>query len=45
MELSDSSVKSGTLGSTGLARLEGIEPGDVTITFPGMDKWYEHNFE
>ncbi len=36
--LPDGSVATGTLDSNGFARIEGCEPGQCEITFPGLDK-------
>ncbi|HCC57945.1 MAG TPA: hypothetical protein DEQ47_11935, partial [Solibacterales bacterium] len=36
--LPDASVYSGTLDDKGFARVEGLDPGQVKITFPELDK-------
>jgi type VI secretion system secreted protein VgrG len=36
--LPDGSVSEGTLDEKGLARIDGIEPGTCTVTFPDVDK-------
>ena len=36
--LPDGSVKKGTLDQNGFARVEGIDPGNCQVTFPGLDK-------
>ena len=36
--LPDGSVAEGTLDEKGLARIDGIEPGSCTVTFPDVDK-------
>jgi hypothetical protein len=36
--LPDGSVTEGTLDEKGFARIEGIEPGSCTVTFPEVDK-------
>jgi hypothetical protein len=36
--LPDETVAEGTLDQNGLARIEGIEPGDCKVTFPKLDK-------
>ncbi|MEM7199363.1 MAG: type VI secretion system tip protein TssI/VgrG [Planctomycetota bacterium] len=38
IKLPDGSVASGTTGADGIARLEGIDPGDCEVTFPNLDK-------
>ncbi len=38
IELPDGSVAQGTLDAKGVARVEGIEPGNCKITFPNLDK-------
>lgn len=36
--LPDGSVKTGTLGAIGFARVERIDPGNCKVTFPNLDK-------
>jgi type VI secretion system secreted protein VgrG len=36
--LPDASVASGSLDEKGFARVDGIDPGQVQITFPDFDK-------
>lgn len=38
IELPDGSVASGVLDGDGLARIDGIEPGNCRVTFPELDK-------
>lgn len=38
IELADGRVVRGTLDPEGFARVEGIEPGECTVTFPRLDK-------
>ena len=40
--LPDGSVRSGTLSAHGFARLDGIEEGNCTVTFPRLD---QHTWE
>jgi hypothetical protein len=37
VKLSDGAVASGTLDEKGLARIEGIPPGNCEVTFPDLD--------
>jgi hypothetical protein len=37
IELRDGSAIEGRIGSTGLVRVEGIEPGDCVVSFPRLD--------
>jgi hypothetical protein len=37
IETSDGQVATGTLGSDGKARLDGIEPGSCKVSFPDLD--------
>jgi hypothetical protein len=38
MTMADGSEKNGTLDENGFARVEGMEPGTVKVTFPNLDK-------
>jgi hypothetical protein len=38
IELPDGSVREGTLDQGGLARVDGIDPGTCTVTFPALDR-------
>jgi hypothetical protein len=38
IELPDGSTREGTLDSQGLARVDGIDPGNCKISFPNIDK-------
>ncbi|WP_437285476.1 hypothetical protein [Sorangium sp. So ce406] len=38
IELPDGSVRDGRLDSRGLARIDGIDPGTCSITFPALDQ-------
>lgn len=37
IELPDGTTRTGTLGDNGKARVEGIDPGNCTVTFPDLD--------
>lgn len=41
LQLGDGSVREGVLGDDGLLRLDGLKPGDCTLTLPteDVDKW------
>jgi hypothetical protein len=38
IEASDGTIHEGTLDADGRVRVDGIEPGDCRVTFPGLDK-------
>lgn len=38
MTMADGTVHTGTLDEKGFARVEGLEPGSVKVTFPKLDK-------
>lgn len=38
LELTDGSAIEGRIGSTGIVRLEGIDPGDCVLSFPELDQ-------